>query len=113
MATQYSGLWLTPDEEGIYNLFRGRPRTVDSLVNVISSNAITMKWIRDSNSTIYDIIIDNYPTLLLMTLESDSNEPSKHDLMLIRSISKLTGTLNVNAANYDYTHIMQIYKNRK
>lgn len=75
--------------------------SVDTMVDYYVHN-------RSGFRTAYEEILIESPHNLLPILKYEDNKPSKHDLMIIRTISTLT-----NKDDNIYKDILEVYKNRK
>lgn len=71
-----------------------------------------MERIKNYNSPLtdtqaYNLLVDYYPNKLLSLLKNENNEPSKHDLDIIKEVSKRLNMYPI------YEQILEVYKKRE
>lgn len=81
--------------------------TVDNLVDYELDGGDDVKFS-------IECIVDEFPSRLLAILQSKSNEPSEHDLMIIDVTRNALNRMNNYTKREDcLTSILEVYKNRK
>lgn len=89
-------------------------KTIDEMIEYLK--VVNMKYGLSDNEITYTLVINhivsNRTCDLLLTLQKESNSPSRFDLMIINRISNTTHYVDKSVIN-DHINILQIYKDRK
>lgn len=97
----------------MHEFIRGRTfKTIDSFINTYRHNkpsSLTTK-------SMIQIIIANYSDIILNIVKSNTNKPSKHDIIIIQTVNYFLTNTNGHSVNIHIKCLKPIlngYKNRK